>query len=181
MGNNMKILIFLQGTVIMHKNAVGLNRKEVIQQIIDQEESVRDFENYIPIGNAPHKLKKWVEQGAEICYLSALTENKRGRGDEVVGKDGLKADSVILDKYNFPKGVIYHREQNEDYKDVISRIVPHPDILIEDDCESIGGKKEMIYPHIKSEIKEKIKSISIKEFSGIDYLTDNIELLWIQE
>jgi len=181
MGNNMKILIFLQGTVIMHKNAAGLDWKEIIQQVINQEESVRDFKNYIPIGNAPQKLKKWVEQSAEICYLSALTENKKGRGDEVVGKDGLKADPIVLDRYDFPKGIIYHREQDEGYEDVIKRIVPCPDVLIEDDCESIGGEKEMTYPHIKSEIKAMIKSVTVKEFRGIDYLPDNIELLRTQK
>lgn len=45
-----------------------------------------------------------------------------------------------------------------------------PDILIEDDCESIGGEKEMVYPHIKDELKSKIKSIVVKEFEGIDHL-----------
>jgi hypothetical protein len=42
--------------------------------------------------------------------------------------------------------------------------------LIEDDCESIGGEKEMVYPYIKKELKSKIKSVIIKEFEGIDNL-----------
>ena len=49
-----------------------------------------------------------------------------------------------------------------------------PDVLIEDDCESIGGEKEMGYPHIKPELKRKMKSIVIKEFGGIDHLSDSI-------
>ena len=177
----MKILVFLQGTILMHKNAVGLNRREIIQQVIAKEESVRDFENYVPIGNAPQKLKKWVEQGVEVCYLSSLTENKKGRGDEVVGKDGLKSDLVVLDKYDFPKGTIYHREPNEDYKDVVGRIIPCPDILIEDDCESIGGSKEIIITFVGSEVKQKIKSIVVKEFQGIDHLPDDINSLLINK
>lgn len=52
-----------------------------------------------------------------------------------------------------------------------------PDILIEDDCESIGGEKEMTYPNIKDELKNKIKSIVVKEFKGIDHLPDDIEEL----
>ena len=134
--------MFLHGTIIMHRNAEGKLRDEIIKQVAEQEKFVRDFNNYIPIGNAPEKLQKWASQGAEICYLSALSENKKVRGDELVGKEGLTADKIILEKYNFPKGVIYHREQNEEYKDVIERIKPLPDVIIEDDCESIGGEKK---------------------------------------
>ena len=86
----MRILIFLHGTIIMHRNAKGRTRQEIIEQVVDQEESVRDFKNYIPIGNAPEKIAKWVGQGATISYLSALTKNKKGRDDEIVGEDGNK-------------------------------------------------------------------------------------------
>ncbi|OGG39050.1 hypothetical protein A2116_02110 [Candidatus Jorgensenbacteria bacterium GWA1_49_17] len=171
------ILVFLQGTLIMHKNAAGLSRGKIIRQVIDQEDSVRDFKSYIPIGNAPQELRKWAEQGAKIRYLSALTENKKGRGDEIVGKEGLRADNVVLDKYGFPEGIIYHRERNEDYKDVVERMVPLPAILIEDDCESIGGEQETTYIHLKPELKTKIKSITVEEFRGIDYLPDDINSL----
>ena len=52
-----------------------------------------------------------------------------------------------------------------------------PNILIEDDCESIGGDKEMTITHIKLGIKQRIKSVVIKEFGGIDNLPDNINEL----
>jgi len=52
-----------------------------------------------------------------------------------------------------------------------------PDILIEDDCESIGGKNEMTITHINPKLKTKIKSITIKEFEGIDHLPDKISEL----
>ena len=52
-----------------------------------------------------------------------------------------------------------------------------PDILIEDDCESIGGKVEMTYTHIKPEVKRSIKSIPVKEFGGIDHLSDDLKQL----
>ncbi len=48
-----------------------------------------------------------------------------------------------------------------------------PGIIIEDDCESIGGEVEITYPHIKSELKARIQSIVVKEFSGIDNLPDS--------
>ncbi len=125
----MKILVFLQGTVIMHKNTVGKTREEIVKQVGEKEESVRDFRSYVPIGSAPEKLQKWVEQGAEISYLSALTKDKRARGDEIVGKEGLKADQEVVDRYNFPKGEIYHRQPEESYKDVIERMDPLPDVF----------------------------------------------------
>ncbi|MFA5184293.1 MAG: hypothetical protein WC456_02085 [Patescibacteria group bacterium] len=166
----MKILIFLQGTVIMHPGAAGKTRADIIQQVRDQEDSVRDFKNYIPIGRAPEKLRTWAEQGAEICYLSALSENKKARGDEVVGREGLKADSIVLERYGFPAGIIYHRAAQESYQVVVEQMRPLPDILIEDDCESIGGASEMTYPYIALELKEKIKSVVVREFIGIDHL-----------
>lgn len=168
----MKILIFLHGTLIVHKNALGKTREEIVKQVQNQEESVRDFASHIPIGNAPEKLQKWANQGAEIYYLSALTEDKKARDDEIIGKEGLKVDQEILDKYGFPKGEIYHRQTGESYADIAEKIMP--DILVEDDCESIGGEKEMTYTAINPELKSKIKQIVVKEFEGIDHLPDDI-------
>lgn len=172
----MKILVFLQGTLIMHKSAVGKTREEIIGQVKAQGESVRDFGSYVPIGNAVEKLNNWAKHGAEIFYLSALTEDKKARGDEIVGKDGLKVDQEILGRYGFPKGKIYHRQKGESYAQIAEKIMP--DVLIEDDCESIGGAKEMTITFIKPEIKRQIKSIAVKEFGGIDHLPDDLaELL----
>ena len=172
----MKILVFLQGTLIMHKSTVGKTREEIIEQVKAQEESVRDFGAYVPVGNAVGKLNKWVKQGAEISYLSALTEDKKARGDEIIGRDGLRVDREILDRYGFPKGEIYHRQKGESYTQIAEKIMP--DILIEDDCESIGGTKEMTITFIKPEIKRRIKSITIKEFGGIDYLPEDLSALF---
>lgn len=171
----MKILIFLHGTIWIHKSAVGKSREEIVEQVKNQDESIRDFKSYLPIGKAVGKLQNWVKQDAEIFYLSALTENKKARGDEIVGKKGLKQEKELLRKYGFPEGEVYHRQINESYAQIAERIVP--DILIEDDCESIGGEKEMTITFIKPEIKQKIKSIVIKEFSGIDDLPDDLEEL----
>lgn len=172
----MKILIFLQGTILMAKNAAGLPREEIVRQVMEQEESVRDFANYIPIGNAAQKLQNWAGQGAEICYLTSLTENKKARGDEIIGKEGLKWDEEVLNRYGFPYGIIYHREASEKYSDVVARIIPPPDIFIEDDCESIGAS-EMTYPSLSEELQNRIKSILVREFGGIDHLPDDIRLL----
>jgi len=158
----MKILIFLHGTLIMHKNAEDKTREERVKQVLDSDPSVHDYISYVPIGNAVEKLKSWQAQGAEILYLSS---------HETV-KD-VEKDKLVLEKYDFPKGQIFYRQNGEPYKDIAEKIIP--DVLIEDDCESIGGEKEMTITFVRLEIKQKIKSIVIKEFSGINNLPSNLD------
>jgi hypothetical protein len=161
----MKILIFLHGTIIMHKNAGDKTRKEQVKQVIDGDPSIHDYASYIPIGNAVEKLKSWQSQGAEISYLSSHESAK-----------DVEKDKVVLDKYNFPKGQIFYRQNGETYRDIAEKIIP--DVLIEDDCESIGGTREMTITFVKPEIKQNIESIVVKEFSGIDNLPENLRELF---
>lgn len=159
-----RILVFLHGTSLMHRNALGLSREEVIKQIIDDvDESISDFASYIPIGNVVRKLIKWQSQGAEILYLSSH-----------LYLENVKKDQLVLKKYNFPKGPIFYRKE-KNWNLPIEEA--KPDILIEDDCESIGGEYQMAYPNLTLELKSKIISIVIKEFSGIDYLPDDVNEL----
>jgi len=158
----MKILIFLHGTLIMHKSAESKTREERVKQVLSSDPSVHDYISYIPVGNAVEKLKSWQTQGAEILYLSSHET-----------AEDVEKDKSVLEKYDFPKGQVYYRQNGESYKDIAEKIIP--DVLIEDDCESIGGEKEMTITFVKSEIKQKIKSIIIKEFNGIDHLPDNVE------
>lgn len=160
----MRILVFLHGTVIMHKNAQGVAREGRVKQVVEKEESIRDYASYVPIGDAVRKLQDWKSQGAEILYLSAH------RNQEDVEKEIL-----VLKKHGFPDGRIYFRQEKEEYRNVAERLIP--DVLIEDDCESIGGEKEMVYPQIRVDAKAKIKSIVVKEFGGIDSLPDKIYAL----
>ena len=115
----------------------------------------------IPSGNAPVKLQKWKDQGAEIMYPTS-----RRKPDE------LDIVRHLLEQYDFPIGELFYRREGEAYKDVAERVLP--DMLIEDDCESIGGEVEMTWPHIKPELKTRIKSIVVKEDGGIDHLPDNL-------
>lgn len=64
------------------------------------------------------------------------------------------------------------RGENEDYRDVIERITS--DILVEDDCESIGGAPEMIISRVSPEVRRNITSITVEEFGGIDHLPDDL-------
>lgn len=154
----------MEGTIIMHKTAFGISRQKIIKQVKEKDPSVHDYLLYIPIGNAVSKIQKWKNQGAEIIYLTSRKEQNE-----------IEDIKKILQKYNFPEGELAYRKENEEYKDVAERILP--DILIEDDCESIGGEKEMTITRVKSEIKQKIKPIVIEEFCGIDHLFDDINLL----
>lgn len=156
----------------MPKSGIGKTREEIVEQVKAQRETIRDFGSYVPIGDAVEKLKNWAKQGAIISYLSSLAEDKKARGDEIVGKEGLKMDQGVLDRYDLPKGKIYHRQKGETYAQIAERVIP--DVLIEDDCESIGGEKEMTITFIKLGVRQKIKSVVIKEFGGIDYLPDNL-------
>lgn len=160
----MKILVFLHGTLIMHKNAEGETREERVKQVMNGDASVHDYASYIPVRNAVEKLKSWQLQGAEIIYLSSHES-----------AEDVEKDKLVLDKYDFPKGHVFYCQNGESYKDIAEKIIP--DVLIEDDCESIGGEKEMTITLVKPEIKQKIKSIVVKEFSGIDDLPDDLKLL----
>ena len=146
----------------MHKSAESKTREERVKQVLSSDPSVHDYISYIPVGNAVEKLKSWQTQGAEILYLSSHET-----------AEDVEKDKSVLEKYDFPKGQVYYRQNGESYKDIAEKIIP--DVLIEDDCESIGGEKEMTITFVKSEIKQKIKSIIIKEFNGIDHLPDNVE------
>ena len=182
----MKILVFTEGTILTPKISEGLNREEVVEQSkiegIQREEaalqfeskndvpvkpeSVHDYSNYIPVSNAVKKLTSWKNQGMAICYLSSRRI-----------KPEIEAIKSVLTKFKFPDfDNLYFRQQGEEYKDVAEKIMP--DILIEDDCESIGGEAEMTYTHIKPELKSKIKSVVVKEFSGIDNLPDDVRDLF---
>lgn len=78
-------------------------------------------------------------------------------------------------KFEFPEGKLLFRRVREEYKEVAERLIP--DVLIEDDCESICGRQRMTYTHIRTDLQQQIKLITIKEFEGIDHLPDDLLLL----
>ena len=157
----MMIMVFLHGTVLMHPSGMGRTRAERVRQVQDGDESLYNFAAYMPVGKAVQKLQTWSSQGAEIVYLSSHTHF-----------EDVERDVAVLRRHGFPEGPVFFRQGDEDYGVVVERVLP--DILIEDDCESIGGVAEMTYPQIEPDIKVRIKSIVVKEFGGIDQLPDDI-------
>jgi hypothetical protein len=158
----MKILVFTEGTIIMPKIGSDVSREERVKQSIDNLPEVNDFRSYIPCESAVAKLNNWKLQGADIYYLTSRTK-----------PEDIEDVKYALNKHNFPdvQNLLF-RKENQGYKDVAEQLLP--DILIEDNCESIGGEAEMTFPHIQSKIKNKIHSIVVKEFAGIENLPDSI-------
>lgn len=150
----------------MHKAGLGKTPAERVRQVEENEPSVHRYDEYIPVGKANEKISKWKKQGAEIIYLSSHRDIK-----------SVEKDKQVLEKFNFPDGQVLFRHLFQSYAKVAEKVMP--DVLIEDDCESIGGEVQMTYPHISSDKKKLIKSIVVKEFSGIDSLSDNLDRLLI--
>lgn len=160
----MKILVFLHGTTLMHQSAVGRTREERVRQVVERETSVHDFASYVPVGDAVRKLRTWERQSATILYLSS----HRSLAD-------VEKDRSVLRQHGFPAGSVLYRQAGEGYKDIAERILP--DVLIEDDCESIGGEREMVSSRLELALRSRIHAIVVPEFGGIDHLPDEIGAL----
>jgi hypothetical protein len=159
----MKILIFREGTILTHRSHVGLPRERIVELV----KSLKDppgaeyFAKSVPIGNSVRKIEEWKRDGATILYLTSRRT-----------VEDVQTIRAVLTKYGFPDGELLSREVGEEYKDVAENALP--DVIVEDDCESIGGEEEMTYPQIKRDLKTRIKSVVVKEFGGIDHLPDRI-------
>ena len=161
---HMKIMIFLHGTTIMHRSALGRTRAERVSQVVNGDGSIADFASYVPVENSALKLQTWKRQGAEIVYLSSHTN-----------AEDVRSDDLVLRTHGFPEGRVVYRQAGGQYADLAASV--RPDVLIEDDCESIGGETQMVYPHIPPDLRKRVSSIVVKEFGGIDHLPDDIDRL----
>lgn len=143
-----KIMIFTEGTILGPKNKLLFYF----------------CSTYVPIGACANKIQLWENQGAEIIYLTSRKKLKK-----------VKGIAALLGKYHFCGTRLYYREGKQSYKDIVEEVTP--DILIEDDCSSIGGTDQMCITHVKPEIKCRIQSVVTKEFMGIDHVPDKLENL----
>jgi hypothetical protein len=158
----MRLLVFLHGTVLMHPGVLGRSREERVAQVragIDP--SVQDYGAYVPVGDAVVKLRRWRRQGARIDYLSSHRD-----------PDAVAADGRVLRRHGFPSGRVLARRSGQSYGDLAAR--ERPDVLIEDDCESIGPD-QITHPQIRADLRGTIKSIVVPEFGGIDHLPDGLQ------
>lgn len=140
------MLIFTEGTVLKPAN----------------EDKTHDYVNYQPAGQAAAKVTAWSEQGAEISYLTSRIKFLE-----------IKQIKDVLAKFNFPAADKVHaRAGTESYLDIVAR--SRPDVLVEDDCQSIG-EQDVVTPKLNPEWG--IHGIVVPEFGGIDHLPDNLEEL----
>jgi len=121
-------MVFLHGTAIMHATAAGRPRAERVRQSRRRDPSVLDYASYVPTEAAVAKVLAWQRHGAQICYLSS----HRAAAD-------VQLDSQVLATGGFPSGDVFFRGQDETYAGVTRRA--GADVLVEDDCESIGGHR----------------------------------------
>lgn len=156
----MKLLVFTEGTLLIDGAWCGLPRDEIVRRSRLRQGS-GDFAASVPIGNAMAKLRAWHDQGAEIAYLTSRTRVEQ-----------ITEIQRVLTRHHFPEGRLWFRRSGEAYADVAAQV--RPDVLIEDDCESIGGEAEMTYPHLRADLKARIVSIVVTEFGGIDHLPDDL-------
>jgi len=137
---DLTIMIFVEGTILKPKSWLSLYNHNA----------------YEPIGNSVEIIKAWKIQGANIIYCTS--------------RKGKKAENiaVLLKLFGFTGSFLAVREGKEKYKDLVETLKPN--ILIEDDCKSIGGAWQMCITKVKPEIRNNIKSIVVPEFKGIDHL-----------
>jgi hypothetical protein len=155
------ILVFTEGTILVHASGTGIPREDVVKQVeAGRDPSLRDFAHYVAIGRAAAKLWNWRRAGARVAYLTS-----RRIPEEV------RSIRMVLRASHCPSGRLLFRREGETYAHVAERIVP--DVIVEDDCESIGGEREMTYPHIRIDLRRQIRSIVVPEFAGIDHLPDD--------
>lgn len=141
------IMIFTEGTILKPKSWLTLY----------------NHHSYVPIGNAVSIIQSWEQQGANIIYC---TFRKNKQADAI---------AALLKQYGFPGMYLVSRESKERYQNLVEAIKPN--ILIEDDCKSIGGAWQMCITKVRPEIKEKIQAIIVPEFKGIDHLPTDIQQL----
>jgi hypothetical protein len=170
-------LIFTEGTILTNRRWTAIPREDVVKQVkawsdLSKEEldklrkeglapSPEYFKASVPIGNSVKKIHAWKNQGATIVYLTSRRKTEE-----------IHIIQDILRKYQFPEGELLFRREGEEYRDVAEKALPN--IIVEDDCESIGGEEEMTYPGIKPDLKATVKSIVVKEFGGIDHLPNDV-------
>lgn len=134
----MKIMIFIEGTTFYTRFPIFLFSKY----------------GYKPIGNAVKQVNEWKEQGHEIYLCSYVRAHRY---------DFIKR---IIDFYGMKYTKILCRKKGEQYSEIVERV--KPDVLIEDDCKSIGGQKAWCITNVREEMKAGIYSIIVPEFNGID-------------
>lgn len=150
-------MVFLHGTSIMHGSAVGQHRTARVRQVTSKDPTVLDYASYVPTEGAVAKVTAWQRRGAEISYLSSHRTAA-----------AAAIDKSVLAAHGFPAGPLYYRAHGEGYADVVRRW--SADVLIEDDCESIGGRPKTTAAELAASSGRAVPCVVIPEFGGLTHL-----------
>jgi hypothetical protein len=164
----MNVGVFLHGTAIMHAAAAGVTRQQRVQQVRRRDPSVADFGSYIPTPGTAAKLAAWRRQGAVIAYLSS---HRRA--------EDLRADDAVIRQAGFPAGSVHARGDGEDYGALAGRL--GLDVLVEDDCESIGGIGQTCAAQLSPEARMRVRCVLVPEFGGLGDLPDDPQTLLVRD
>jgi hypothetical protein len=156
----MKVGVFLHGTAIMHAAAAGAERDERVRQVLRRDPSVLDFASYVPTPGTAQKLAAWQRHGATIVYLSSHRH-----------RDDIRADESVIGRYRFPAGPVHGREEGEDYGSLVERL--GLDVLVEDDCQSIGGTAQTCAAELNPASRQSLRCVVLPEFHGLADLPDD--------
>jgi hypothetical protein len=149
-GADLTIMIFTEGTILKPRSGLQLYRHK----------------NYVPIGDCVEIIKGWREQGADIVYCTSLKGEK------------TRDIAALLKQFGFTGSKLFSRSRGEKYRDLVEKI--RPEVLIEDNCRSIGGSWQMCITKVDPEIKKRIISVVVDEFMGIDHLPRNLSNLIVK-
>jgi TDG/mug DNA glycosylase family protein len=156
----MRIGVFLHGTAIMHAAAATVEREERVRQVRDRDAIVRDFASYVPTPGTAAKLAAWQRHGVSITYLSSHRT-----------MDDLSADESVIRGHGFPSGPLHGRQPGEDYGSLVARL--GLDVLVEDDCESIGGAAQTCAAQLSAGTAQATRCLVLPEFAGLAGLPDD--------
>lgn len=150
----MKLAVFLHGTALMHAAAAGVERDERVRQVRRRDPTVRHFASYVPTPGTAAKLSAWQRHGATIVYLSSHRDS-----------DCILADESVILRYGFPAGPVHGRREGEDYGALLERL--GVDVLVEDDCESIGGAAQTCAAQLSPTARQSVRCVVLPEFLGL--------------
>ena len=148
----MKVGVFPHGTAIVHASAAGVPRSQRVEQVRRGDATVTDFGSYIPTPRTVDKLANWA------------TSRNRDRLRQLASPRGRPARRRSS---GFPDGPVHARRDGEDYGALVDRL--SLDMLIENDCGSIGG--------LGPDIRRRIRCVLLPAFARLADLPDDPHIL----
>lgn len=115
------------------------------------------FTKHGPIGNAVKIVHALHDHGHAIDLCSYVRRARYHFIKSVVDFYGMKYTAILC------------RDRGQTYREIVEQLKPN--VLIEDDCKSIGGTRACCITNVNEEIKKEIQSIIVPEFTGIDNIT----------